>query len=265
MFIEHVKLDSGDFFHRVSADNVNFPQHVHLCYELIICTGGELTVTINASHQYVLKENDATLVFPFQIHSLSSTKSSHIAFIFSSSYIQAYDQERQGRITENNMFHLTEKLAGDMLTLRDDSPRFEIMGCLYRACGCFHESASYMSSGVDDSYAISKIFTFVEKNFNKDCSLETLAKETGHEYTYLSHCFKNFTGISYTQYIHMLRLNYAGILLSNTKLSVLECSIECGYNSLRSFNRNFKSYHGTTPLDYRKRCNAPQNKALGSC
>ena len=54
MFIEHIELDSGDFFHKVSADNVNFPQHVQLFYELIICTGGEITVTINASHKYVL-------------------------------------------------------------------------------------------------------------------------------------------------------------------------------------------------------------------
>ena len=260
MFIEHIESDSENYFHRVGADNVNFPPHVHLYYELIICTGGEITVTINASHQYVLKENDATLVFPFQIHSLSSTNSSHIAFIFSSNYIQAYDQERKGLAPTNNMFHLTENLTSDMVALEDTSPRFEIMGCLYRTCSRFHESAAYTSSRADDNSAISQIFTFVEKNFNKECSLEALAKETGYEYTYLSHCFKDFTGIPYSQYVHMLRLNYAGLLLSQTKISVLECSLECGYNSIRSFNRNFIEHYKTTPLNYRKKHSASGNK-----
>ncbi len=42
-------------------------------------------------------------------------------------------------------------------------------------------------------------------------------------------------------------------LLRNTDKSALECSCECGYTSLRSFNRNFKAIIGTSPTDYRVR------------
>ena len=252
MFYQFYESKGNDYFRIVRSNTSNYPPHLHFCYELIVCTQGELTATVNNAQKYDLKSRDAVLVFPSQIHALSSAGAHHFAIIFAPKYVEAYDADRQGLVPASNRLHLTEDLMSDLQALRESTPKYEIMGSLYKACGYFHKSASYVSSIVGDSHIISKIFAFLEKNFNKKCSLETLAKETGYEYTYLSHCFKNFTGISYTKYVRMMRLNYAGVLLGKTKSSVLECAIECGYASLRSFNRNFKSYYGITPHDYRK-------------
>ena len=57
--------------------------------------------------------------------------------------------------------------------------------------------------------------------------------------------------MSYNSYVNVCRLNNAGYLLKNFDLSILECAIESGYKSLRSFNRNFKEYFGMTPIEYR--------------
>lgn len=253
MFYQFYESKENDYFRILCSDISNYPPHLHFCYELIVCTKGELTATINNTRKYKLKPHDAVLAYPNQIHALSSAGAHHFAIIFAPKYVEAYEGERQGLVPVSNMLRLTDGLVDELQALSDSTPKYEIMGSLYKVCSRFHESATYIPSATDDNHAITKIFAFVEKRFNKECSLNTLAKETGYEYKYLSHCFKNFIGISYTHYIQMMRLNYAGGLLCKTNLSVLTIAIECGYTSLRSFNRNFKSYYGTTPHDYRRK------------
>ena len=253
MFYQFYESKENDYFRIICSDTSNYPPHLHFCYELIVCTKGELTVTINNTRKYELKPHDAVLAFPNQIHALSSSGAHHFAIIFAPKYVEAYDGDRHGLVPACNMIHLTDSLIDDLQALTEATPKYEIMGCLYKVCGHFHKTVSYISSADDDNHAIVKIFAFVEKNLTKECSLNALAKETGYKYKYLSHCFKSFTGISYTHYIQMMRQNYAGVLLSKTKKSVLDIAIECGYTSLRSFNRNFKSYYGTTPHDYRRK------------
>ena len=250
MFYQFFESQTDDFFKIEEGENLNFPQHLHMCYELVILLDGELTINIGDT-PYVLKKNNALLIFPNQLHSFKSENSHHILFLFSPKYIQSYAKEVQGFIPENNLISISQNMIDDFLSLNENSTKFEIKGCLYKMCGYFHRTATYKASYNDENNLLTSIFSFVEKNFNKDCSLSELSKATGREYTYLSRIFKQFTGISYVQYVNMMRLNYAGYLLHNTDLSILECSIECGYNSLRSFNRNFKSYHGVTPKDYR--------------
>ena len=41
-------------------------------------------------------------------------------------------------------------------------------------------------------------------------------------------------------------------MLQNNEMTVLEISNECGFNSLRSLNRNFKEQLGIPPAEYRK-------------
>jgi len=46
-------------------------------------------------------------------------------------------------------------------------------------------------------------------------------------------------------------LSHACYLLKNTAQSVLQCALDSGYTSLRSFNRNFKAQFGISPSQYR--------------
>ena len=97
-----------------------------------------------------------------------------------------------------------------------------------------------------------KIFKFIELNYNKDCSLSTLSKNTGYDYAYLSRYFKKIVGISYNDYVNQYRISRACYLLQNCEMTILEISNECGVNSLRSLNRYFKEQLGIPPAEYRK-------------
>ena len=42
-------------------------------------------------------------------------------------------------------------------------------------------------------------------------------------------------------------------LMDNTDGSIMQCALESGFDSIRSFNRNFKERFAITPVQYRKR------------
>ena len=81
---------------------------------------------------------------------------------------------------------------------------------------------------------------------------DDLAHELGYEYTYMSRYFKRCVGISYNDYVNEYRTGRVCYFLTCSDKTVLEISDECGFNSLRSLNRNFKERLGMTPTEYRR-------------
>lgn len=57
--------------------------------------------------------------------------------------------------------------------------------------------------------------------------------------------------------MNALRLDCARDLLAATELSMLEVSMESGFDSLRTFNRVFQERFRQTPSQYRKAAPAP--------
>jgi AraC-like DNA-binding protein len=60
------------------------------------------------------------------------------------------------------------------------------------------------------------------------------------------------TGMSFSEYLLMLRMKAAGRLLYSTQLSVAEVAHRCGYPAESTFFRVFRKYHGISPSQYRK-------------
>jgi AraC-like DNA-binding protein len=95
-------------------------------------------------------------------------------------------------------------------------------------------------------------FDFVENNCEKSCTLEDLSAAIGHNSAYLSRYFSESTNMTFLSLVNRYRISRACHILKNSNRSVTECAYECGYKSLRSFNRNFISYIGMPPREYRK-------------
>ena len=73
-----------------------------------------------------------------------------------------------------------------------------------------------------------------------------------YDYAYISKFFKKNIGISFNEYVNRRRVSEACYLLKTTDKSVLEIGMECGYDSLRSFNRNFRLYLNMSPREFQK-------------
>ena len=214
-----------------------------------------MQITIDGT-LYNLKKGDSVLIFPHQLHSLTSSDSKHMLCIFSPELVKAYASKVSNKKPILNTVRLDRYLIDELDNLLENSSTFEKKGILYSICAEFDKTAEYTKRLSYDESLLQNIFEFVEENYNGDCELGDLTKKTGYSYSYLSRCFKKTTGISFNTYVNRYRINNACYLLNNTDFSILECAFESGYKSIRSFNRNFINVLSITPKEYREKIKA---------
>lgn len=98
---------------------------------------------------------------------------------------------------------------------------------------------------------INKCLKYLEENFDKEISLESVAEAFYFNPSYFSSLFKSCTGVTFTQYLHKLRVLKAEQLLRNTNKKVYEIAKMSGYSSVKYFNSVFRKEYGATPEEYR--------------
>ena len=251
MFYQFQHYGLSEYFCKEYGKNFSFPTHLHQSFEFITILAGEMIVTVS-NKEYILTKGESLLIFPHQPHSLQSSCCEHMLCIFSPEILKAFSTKITKKLPENNKFAPQQHIVTSVDKLSSDSSLIKKKGVLYSLCAEFDDNAKYIETNQIDTKLLYKIFDFVELNYKEDCSLSQLSKQYTYDYHYLSRYFKNSVGISFNHYVNQYRINNACYLLKNSNYSILECALESGYISLRSFNRNFKSIIGVTPKEYKK-------------
>ena len=94
---------------------------------------------------------------------------------------------------------------------------------------------------------------YMNMNFDKDITIDSLAKIIGVERTHFYRLFKDTMKISPKYYLINLRIEKAKVLLCNTTMPVSEISYSVGYKNYMSFEKIFKDMVGVTPTIYRRK------------
>jgi AraC-like DNA-binding protein len=252
MFYQSENSLRSDLIKVETGRDFSFPTHLHGSFELVTVTEGVLTVTVDKM-QYALTPGKALLIFPNQPHSFyTEAHSHHLVCIFSPQLIRAFGGTFRHKFPESNLFLPDGFYLQKLAELRTQQAGIlEVKGLLYSLCALFDKTAVYRERENTKADLLMRIFAFVEEHFNRDCSLEALSAETAYHGVYLSRYFKQCTGLSFTDHVNRYRINEAMYLLKNTPKKVLDIAYDCGFDSLRSFNRNFKKIVGMTPVGYR--------------
>jgi len=239
-------------YYKIQIDtDLSFPVHIHHCFELICAVSGELSVTLDEK-EYKLTAGQAVIVFPNRMHSIRTIgQSRDVIFIFSRELVGTYAKLVDKKVPVDAFFTLSRPIFEQVCTIPQDADLITVKGLLYSLCGEFNKGARYTETATVSSSLLYRIFKFIEQNYSADCSLSDLARELGYEYTYMSRYFKQSVGVSYNEYVNEYRISRVCYCLTSTDKTVLEISDECGFNSLRSLNRNFKERLGMTPTEYR--------------
>ena len=253
MFYQSQNSYNAENFKIEHGCNFCFPAHLHENFELIWVKDGQMQVKIDGK-SYILDRNEAVLVFPNQVHELSTLNSSeHCLALFSTRIVKAYGNVFSSKIPTDNKIKKSDDIIELIGKIKENDSLLTIKGLFYLLCARFDEEREYVDRIKEKDDLILKIFQFVEKNHSKECSLDDLAKETAYHYAYLSKYFKDRTSLSFTEYVNRYRINEACYLLSNTDSSILKIAMDTGFDSLRSFNRNFKKILSVSPTEYRKK------------
>lgn len=256
MFYEYKHFGVSGYFLKEYGKNFSYPSHLHHSFEFIIVTEGEMEVTVE-DRTYCMKKNSSVLIFPNQLHSLSSSSSSHMLCIFSPELVKAYYSQVADKKPQSNFFKTEAYLIDQLDNICENSSDIEKKGALYSLCASFDKGARYVSRGNDGKNLLLRIFDFVDKNYSGECSLYKLAGETGYSYSYISRYFKNIVGISFNDYVNRCRISNACYMLTNSDCTILRCALDSGFGSLRSFNRNFMEHLSVSPSEYREKFTNP--------
>ncbi|MBQ9416219.1 MAG: AraC family transcriptional regulator [Clostridia bacterium] len=252
MFYEKENAAGNTTLNIKSDVNYCFPLHLHESFEFILITSGQMEIRIENT-AYEVSQGQGVFIFPNQVHSLfTKDQSTHTLWIFSPSHIKAYASQCQNLIPECNRLDVPPYLRSLLLDLRPGDSHLKIKGTLYLLCHEFDRQARYRKRTAEQDSLLLRIFHFVDEHFNADCSIRALSEEVAYHPVYLSRYFKERVGFPFTEYVNRIRVDESCYRLVNTQDSITKIALDCGFESVRSFYRNFKTLIGQTANEYRK-------------
>ena len=98
---------------------------------------------------------------------------------------------------------------------------------------------------------ISKLLAMVRAEYRQNITLKSIADRLRMNSTYLGQLFIKETGLKFSEYVMLYRLNTARdmILYTDEKISVI--AEEVGYSNLNYFYTHFRNYFNMTPSEMR--------------
>ncbi len=103
------------------------------------------------------------------------------------------------------------------------------------------------------AHRIAAVLRFMRENFRRPLSIDELARHASMSASTFHHNFKSMTSLPPLQYLKMIRLHQARLLMLNDGLNAGEAGYTVGYNSPSQFTREFKRFFGTPPVREVKR------------
>ena len=275
-FYEKEKLDPA--FPFLAWDSIKrnfwFPLHWHSQVEIVHILSGRLDVIIDGT-RYEGRRGDIVVVDMDLIHGFSNPGPGTGARIFQFGleiFSRALPELRTGAgavfgrqplITRRGaLYSRLEPLLTGIFTeyqQRDSGYRLSIIAKLYEfTLALLRELPAPGPGGSGEGRRknnhdrLDRVFAFIGGNFdNPKLSLEMAAEHACLNKCYFSRLLKEQTGQSFYGYLSQIRLHQAEQYLMESDMPITEIAYCCGFNSITTFNRLFKSATGLCPSAYR--------------
>lgn len=99
---------------------------------------------------------------------------------------------------------------------------------------------------------IQNALDYIEANYTEDITLSDVSVQAELQISQFSKLFKQMCGMSFVTYLNNVRVSKAEEMILHTTEPITNIALECGFNSIRNFNRTFKKLKGIIPSDLRK-------------
>ena len=232
--------------------------HIHPHLELIYLTEGSGRA-IADNYTEILNPGDLYFAFPNQIHYYDAVPVNGILVVVAP------------ELFPDLMDIFSNKLPKNPIIRKESLPT-DTYSQLQKICDCI-QSADTMGKIAATGYlqgllaelltkmtlldiennhdSVRDILVYCLENYKEPLTLDHLAQELHLSKYYISHIFTDRLSISFPDFINGLRIESACRRLDKGK-DITDVAFESGFNSIRSFNRNFKRSIGITPSEYIK-------------
>ncbi len=243
-------LDFRSNFHNGWKMNAN----LHEYSEILYCQKGRGKVTINGD-VIEISEKQFLWIPPNYIHQYDCPNAQVICAVFSNDLIPLFFKALKGRYYCVSAIDAKElSVVLDMLYELKKEDYLTVSGYLNLICAWVIKHSEFENARQTDGILYQKVISYISTHYTEDITLARIASKFGYNEKYLSHTLHNLTGIHFRQLISFYRINHSKMLLTNSKdMSISSIATKCGFNSLNTFNREFKRMVGISPSAYRRR------------
>ncbi|NWL86920.1 AraC family transcriptional regulator [Paenibacillus sp. 79R4] len=250
-------------------NNLSFYPHFHNELEFVYVERGDIIVGVNEEkrrlqagdmviccsndiHYYESKdlESEAFMLI-FKPELIGAAKTWPVDFRFESPYIDSTQPEfsRIGDLLRQMLQEKENARTGYPMYIK--SCLLELFGtlCRYLPTVPFDRSSSQRFE--NKRAKIHKIISFIEANYAMDLSVEMMSERFEMNPSHFCRSFKKAIGMNFKTYLNTIRVLMAEHQLVNTDSSITDIALECGFGSIRTFNRVYKELKGCAPSDTR--------------
>ena len=148
---------------------------------------------------------------------------------------------------------VTEKFCFYELRIYNQLSKIWLMLCEYADnTSLYNAKTTLYASKKKDEERTKNALDFIKKNFDKNISLDSIAKAALTSRSDLCRCFRRVLDTTPNEFLIQYRIHQALILLENQTLRIVDVSEMTGFCSPSHFGTHFRKYVGCTPLQYRK-------------
>lgn len=94
------------------------------------------------------------------------------------------------------------------------------------------------------------VLDYIDEHFTEDLSCRDLSRQFGYDEAYFCRRFKAVTGLTFSHYVRILRLEYAQYLLRKEPCSTQALAQKCGFTDSGYFCRCFKAHYRMSPTEF---------------
>lgn len=224
----------------------SYSTHFHRNFELIYAVSGQCIIRVT-SQKVTVKAGEFLLIPPYAIHSFSMEEGCKLwVCVFSADHIGG--ESCSTLYAPFTCAADVQEFVGNHLIFSPAPDRLMAQACLYLV---YHACVRAEVLGTMDFDRILQISSVISENLSRDITMEEVAKLLGFEYHYFSRLFHQLFSMNFRQYLNLYRTEYACTLLRTTQKDISDIALQCGFQTLRSFNRAFKAATEQTPSQYR--------------
>ncbi len=254
-------------------------KHWHPTIEIIFIRKGTYRFEINLE-EFLLEEGDFCFLNAGDLHQITGLESTtiHEVFLFDPQILSfSYHDDVQERIVDpllkqelifphvirksEELYTFIDPFIQKLVLLstqKEDNWYFQCKLLLLELLSAMHIHHGFVPANVHLSPAerqkirrYKQIVSYIEAHYSEPLTLTKIADTVELNSQYLCRFFKEFTKMTPIQYLIAYRIDKACEQLSETTDTILEISLNCGFENVSYFIRKFHQLKGCTPKEYR--------------
>ena len=235
------------------AVDVNCSLHIHRQFEIVLVIENSMTMQINLD-TYTIPCGTAVLVGPYEPHSfITKVPNKCLIIEFSPDFYEPFLDWFNAHTIESRKIIIPDTAFKYLLTVLPKKgvpcTETEAFSMLCPLCQAIITDGKWKNEqGSRDNIFLSAL-DIISYEYSKPITRESVAKRLNICPQTLSRIFKKNSHISFVNYVQYIRIYNALRLLKNNK-SVTDAAYQSGFDSIRTFNRVFKTIVGMTPSEY---------------